>query len=84
MQVNAKRDAPKRQPNTTKAGPGRRHVSGHKKASPVPSKGAPQGFVQHTNPRKNAVRAAKAASSPRQYRMARKAARRIAASGEAA
>jgi len=67
-----------RQPSTTKRGPGRKHVPGHQKATPTPSKGAPFGFVQHTNPAKNAVRKAKAASSPRQYRMARKAARSIA------
>jgi hypothetical protein len=73
-----------RNPSTTKAGPGRRHVSGHKRATPVASKGAPMGFVQHTNPAKNARRAAKAASSPRQYRKAVKAARRIATAAEAA
>ncbi len=73
-----------RNPSTTKRGPGRRHVSGHKRATPVAPKGAPSGFVQHTNPRKNAVRKAKAASSPRQYRKAVKAARRIANAAEAA
>lgn len=69
------------QPSTTKRGPGRIHTPGHKKATPVPSKGAPLGFVQHTNPRKNAVRKAKALAGARQYRMARKAAARIAAEG---
>ena len=73
-----------RNPSTTKRGPGRVHADGHKRATPVPSKGAPMGFVQHTNPAKNAVRKAKAASSPRQYRKAVKAARRIATAAEAA
>ncbi len=36
-----------RNPSATKAGPGRRHVSGHKRAKPVPSKGAGVGFVLH-------------------------------------
>lgn len=67
-----------RNPSTTKRGPGRIHLQGHKRATPVAAKGAPRGFVQHTNPAKNARRKAKAASSPRQYRNAIKAARRMA------
>ena len=67
-----------RQPSTTKRGPGRRHVSGHKRATPIAAKGAPAGFVQHTNPAKNARRKAKAASGARQYLKAVKAARRMA------
>ncbi len=64
-----------RNPSTTKAGPGRRHVSGHKRATPVASKGAPMGFVQHTNPAKNALRKAKASfGGNRQYRIACRAA----------
>ena len=39
-------------PSTTKSGPGRFHQAGHKKASPIKSKGAPRGFVLHTNPEK--------------------------------
>ena len=57
-----------RHPQSTKSGPGRRHVPGHQKASPVAQKGAPMGFVQHTNPAKNARRAAKAVLGARQYR----------------
>ena len=69
---------------STKRGPGRRHRDGHKRATPIASKGAPFGFVLHTNPAKNAVRKAKAASGARQYRKAVKAARRIANRAEAA
>ena len=79
MQVNAKRDAPKRNPQTTKSGPGRRHVPGHQKASPPKAKGgAPMGFVQPTNPAKNTRRAAKAAIGARQYRYQVKALARAA------
>lgn len=72
-----------KQPSSTKRGPGRFHVNGTKKApKPRANRGAWLG--QHTNPAKNAIRQAKAASSPRQYRNAVKAARRIAAAQEAA
>jgi hypothetical protein len=46
-----------RNPSATKAGPGRRHKQGHQKASPIKSRGAPVGFVQHTNKPKNTRRA---------------------------
>ena len=36
-----------KQPTTTKSGPGRFHKSGHQKATPVKSHGAPAGFVIH-------------------------------------
>ena len=39
-----------RQAHARKSGPGRRHKDGTKTASPVQPKGAPFGFVQHTNP----------------------------------
>lgn len=32
---------------STKRGPGRKHVDGHQKASPIKSRGAPLGFVKH-------------------------------------
>lgn len=79
MQLNAKRDAPKRNPQSTKAGPGRRHVSGHQKSSPVPSKGAPLGFVQHTNAAKKNRRDSIAAIGRRQFLKLTKAARRAGA-----
>ncbi len=64
-----------RNPSTTKRGPGRIHLNGHKRATPVKAKGAPIGFVQHTNPAKNALRKAKASfGSNRQYRIACRAA----------
>ena len=67
--------------SSTKRGPRRLHCDGKKKHKPKAPTGAGFGFVQHTNPAANARRAAKAASSPRQYRKAIKAARRIAAAG---
>lgn len=33
--------------SSTKRGPGRKHVSGHQKASPIKSRGAPIGFFKH-------------------------------------
>jgi hypothetical protein len=48
--------AANKNPSTTKAGPGRKHVAGHKKATPRKQKGAGVGFVQHTNGAKNATR----------------------------
>lgn len=39
-------------PSTTKKGPGRTHLQGHKRAKPDRPKGAPFGFVQHVNPNK--------------------------------
>ena len=65
-----------RQPTTTKTGPGRRHSAGHKKASPIKSKGAPLGFVQHTNPQRAEERAAVKAMGRRQAIKAAKAANR--------
>jgi hypothetical protein len=62
-----------RRPSATKAGPGRHHKQGHQKDSPRPDKGAPRGFVQHTNERANARRAVKAEVGARQYRKQRKA-----------
>ena len=56
MQVNAYRDAPKRNAHSTKAGTGRRHVVGHKRASPVAAKGAPLGFEQRVNSERAAKR----------------------------
>jgi hypothetical protein len=38
-----------RNPSTTKRGPGRRHKQGATKDTPIKSKGAPRGFVLHTN-----------------------------------
>lgn len=56
---------------STKAGPGRLHKAGHKKAKPVASKGAPAGFVQHTNPERNARRRAiRAMGGIRQWKLA--------------
>ena len=46
-----------KQPTSTKRGPGRFHQPGHKKASPVKTKGTPRGFVQHTNPKRHQRRA---------------------------
>lgn len=65
--------------SSTKRGPGRIHCDGVKKHKPKTPTGAGFGFVQYVNPAANARRAAKAASSARQYRKAVKAARRIAA-----
>lgn len=42
------KEGTRKEPSTTKRGPGREHHSGHKKASPIKSKGAGIGFVQHT------------------------------------
>ncbi len=55
-------------PSTTKCGPGRFHKAGHKKNSPIASKGAPRGFVVHTNPEKNARRRDKKIFGARQLR----------------
>jgi len=55
-------------PSTTKRGPGRFHKDGHKKNSPVASKGAPRGFVVHTNPEKNTRRMDKKIFGARQLR----------------
>lgn len=55
-------------PSTTKRGPGRFHKDGHKKNSPIASKGAPRGFVAHTNPEKNARRKDKKIFGARQLR----------------
>lgn len=46
-----------RNPTATKSGPGRKHQQGAKRASPIKSKGAPFGFVQHTNPERAKRRA---------------------------
>jgi hypothetical protein len=43
--------------SATKAGPGRYHEDGATRNSPGKSKGAPKGFVQHTNPEKAQRRA---------------------------
>lgn len=43
-----------RMPHPTKRGPGRRHKQGQPHGSkPIEAKGAPAGFVRHTNPEKN-------------------------------
>ncbi len=44
-------DFTNRNPSATKSGPGRYHKSGHEKASPIKSKGAPRGFVLHSSTR---------------------------------
>lgn len=67
--------------SSTKRGPGRIHCDGIKKHTPKAPTGAGFGFVQHTNPAKNARRIAKAASGARQLIKAVKAARRIATAG---
>jgi hypothetical protein len=46
-----------KRPSATKRGPGRYHARGATKDSPIKSKGAPRGFVQHTNPEKAERRA---------------------------
>ena len=45
--MNANRN---RNPSTTKRGPGRKHVFGHQRATPVKSSGADLGFVVRTFP----------------------------------
>ena len=46
-----------RNPHSTKRGPGRRHKDGQPHGTaPQQPKGAPEGFVQHTNPKRNAER----------------------------
>jgi hypothetical protein len=79
MQVNAHRDAPKRNKHSTKAGPGRRHAQGHKRVSTVAPKGGAW-LGQHTNEKKNAQRAVKREIGARQYRKQVKALRREAMS----
>ncbi len=67
-----------KQPSSTKRGPGRYHVNGHKKAaSPKPhGMGAGADFVVHKNPAKNERRAAiKACGGIRQFKRARQALR---------
>lgn len=56
-------------PNATKRGPGRYHSEGHQKASPIPQRGAPMGFVQHTNPEKNSKRKLKRSLGARKLRI---------------
>ena len=68
MQVNANRDAPKRNAHATKSGPGRRHVQGEKHGSaPKPMTGAFAG--QRTNPERAKRRAfIKACGGIRQFK----------------
>ena len=68
-----------REPSATKCGPGRRHKSGHQKASPIKQRGAPMGFVQHeAHPRKKLRRANVEALGRRQAIKATKRERREA------
>lgn len=60
-------DAGNKNPSTTKSGPGRFHLAGHKKSSPIASKGAPLGFVLHTNPAKKERRDLIAIHGRRQF-----------------
>lgn len=57
-----------KRPSATKSGPGRYHSDGHKRATVKAPKGAPAGFVQHTNPKANARRSVKSEIGARQYR----------------
>jgi len=67
-------------PSSTKSGPGRVHVSGHTKASPIKKRGAGAGFVQHSaSADKLARRALVKAKGRRQAIRAIKAARAAAA-----
>lgn len=66
-------------PSSTKSGPGRVHVSGHKKASPIKRRGAGTGFVQHTASAEKAARRALVKAKGRRGAIkAAKAARRVA------
>ena len=59
-----------KQPATTKSGPGRFHKSGHQKATPVKSHGAPAGFVIHkaSNAKRNRRTVIEAVGGVRQYK----------------
>lgn len=64
-------------PSTTKSGPGRFHKEGHKKNSPIASKGAPRDFVMRTADAARKLRRTniKLAGSFRQFRRERNEAR---------
>lgn len=47
MNATAAHGITSKHPSATKRGPGRYHHAGHTKATPVPSKGVPSGFVLH-------------------------------------
>ena len=69
-----------KQPSSTKRGPGRYHVNGHKKASAPKAHGMGDGpdFVVHTNTKKNERRAAiKACGGIRQFKLKRRALREM-------
>lgn len=63
-----------RNPSATKRGPGRKHRAGHKKASPIKSRGAPLGFEQrYASPAKRKHRANVKALGRRQEKRQRRA-----------
>lgn len=67
--------------HSTKAGPGRRHKDGTPHGrKPIESKGAPLGFIQHTNPERNKQRALVEVMGSRQFKKQLKAFRREQAS----
>lgn len=67
-----------RNPSSTKSGPGRRHVAGQQKDSPIKRRGAPAVFTQHYSPLRRKQRAMLKRLGRRQFLKLKKGGRLLA------